>query len=91
MNVTPLLTQVRTAYFSADCGMAYIMRMCDGKFVLIDSNWGEYEEPEHLLEILNEQNTLPGKTGNYVLMCDIEMTAAKVVEAEVITPASISP
>ena len=40
MNVTPLLTQVRTAYFSADCGMAYIMRMCDGKFVLIDSNWG---------------------------------------------------
>ena len=61
MNVTPLLTQVRTAYFSADCGMAYIMRMCDGKFVLIDSNWGEYEEPEHLLEILNEQNTLPGK------------------------------
>ena len=61
MNTTPLLTQVRTAYFSADCGMAYIMRTADGKFVLIDSNWGEYEEPEHLLEILNEQNVNGGK------------------------------
>ena len=60
-NTTPLLTQVRTAYFSADCGMAYIMRTADGKFVLIDSNWGEYEEPEHLLEILNAQNTHEGK------------------------------
>ena len=58
MNVTPLLTQVRTAYFSADCGMAYIMRMCDGKFVLIDSNWGEYEEPEHLLGIRDEAEFL---------------------------------
>ena len=60
-NTTPLLTQVRTAYFSADCGMAYIMRTADGKFVLIDSNWGEYEEPEHLLEILSAQNTREGK------------------------------
>jgi len=60
-NVKPLLTQVRSAYFSADCGMAYIMRMTDGKFVLIDSNWGEYEEPEHLLDLLREQNITDGK------------------------------
>lgn len=60
-NIAPLLTQVRTAYFSADCGMAYIMRLRDGKFVLIDSNWGEYDEPEHLLALLEEQNVLEGK------------------------------
>lgn len=60
-TVKPLLTQVRTAYFSADCGMAYVMRLSDGKFVLIDSNWGEYDEPEHLLDLLKEQNVTDGK------------------------------
>ena len=49
MNTTPLLTQGRTSYFSVDCGMVYIMRTADGNVVLIDSNWGEYDEPEHLL------------------------------------------
>ncbi|MBO7177290.1 MAG: MBL fold metallo-hydrolase, partial [Clostridia bacterium] len=61
MNITPLLTQSRTSYFSVDCGMSYIMRTADGKFVLIDSNWGEYDEPEHLLELLNAQNVNGGK------------------------------
>lgn len=61
MNITPLLTQGRTSYFSVDCGMVYIMRTADGKFVLIDSNWGEYDEPEHLLETLNAQNVREGK------------------------------
>lgn len=61
MSITPLLTQGRTSYFSVDCGMVYIMRTADGKFVLIDSNWGEYDEPEHLLETLNAQNVNGGK------------------------------
>lgn len=60
-TIKPLLTQVRSAYFAADCGMAYVMRLADGKFVLIDSNWGEYEEPEHLLALLRAQNETDGK------------------------------
>ena len=58
---TPLLTQVRPPYFSADCGMAYIMRLSDGRFVIIDGNVGEYDEPEHLYTLLSEQNENGGE------------------------------
>lgn len=54
-QTTPLITQVRPAYFSVDCGMTYVIRVCDGRFVLIDSSTGEYEEAEHLWEILLSQ------------------------------------
>ena len=58
---TPLLTQVRTAYIYCDCGMSYLLRLCDGRFIMIDGNAGEYEESDHLMDILEEQNVLPGK------------------------------
>jgi len=58
---TPLLTQVRTAYVFCDCGMSYLLRLCDGRFIMIDGNAGEYEESDHLMDILDEQNVLPGK------------------------------
>ena len=58
---TPLLTQVRTYYFSVDCGMSYIMRLCDGRFIIIDGNVGEYDEAEHLYSLLCEQNELGGE------------------------------
>lgn len=52
---TPLITQVRPAYFSVDCGMAYVIRVRDGRFILIDSCAGEYEEADHLWDILVSQ------------------------------------
>ena len=55
-NVSPLITQVRTSYFSYDCGMAYIIRLYDGSFVIIDGNIGEYDEPDHIMELLEKQN-----------------------------------
>ena len=58
---TPLLTQVRPCYFSVDCGMSYIVRLDDGKFIIIDGNVGEYDEVEHLYSLLCEQNELEGE------------------------------
>ena len=55
-NIPQLITQVRTSYFSFDCGMAYIIRLGDGSFVMIDGNIGEYDEPLRLMELLDEQN-----------------------------------
>ena len=57
----PLVTQPRGLYCTADCGMVYLIRLSDGRFVLIDSGLGEYEETAHLLELIREQNVLPGK------------------------------
>lgn len=54
-KVTPLITQVRNAYFSMDCGMTYVIRVCDGRFVLIDGGVGEYEEADHLWDVLMSQ------------------------------------
>ena len=55
-RVAPLVTQVRTAYFSMDCGMCYVIRLFDGRFVILDANTGEYEENERLFDLLNSQN-----------------------------------
>lgn len=60
-GISPLLTQVRTSYFSYDCGMAYIIRTGDGRFVLIDGNIGEYDEPDRIMELLDSQNAGEGK------------------------------
>jgi len=58
---TPLLTQVRTAYVFCDCGMSYLLRLSDGRFVMIDGNAGEYEEVDYLMDLVTKQNVLPGK------------------------------
>ena len=60
-TIAPLITQVRTSYFSVDCGMAYIIRLGDGSFVIIDGNIGEYDEPERIMELLDGQNLTDGK------------------------------
>ena len=60
-KVTPLITQVRPAYFSVDCGMSYVIRVSDGRFVLIDGGEGEYEEADHLWDILKSQQEGEGK------------------------------
>ncbi|MBR4959852.1 MAG: MBL fold metallo-hydrolase [Clostridia bacterium] len=60
-QVPVLVTQMRLLYACADCGMAYLIRLGDGRFAVIDSGMGEHEEPEHLLELMREQNVLDGK------------------------------
>lgn len=58
---TPLLTQIRPTYFSVDCGMAYLIRLCDGRFIAIDSAYGEYDEVDRLYSLMQEQNVTGGK------------------------------
>lgn len=53
--VTPLLTQVQNKFVSVDCGMSYVIRVCDGRFVLIDGGFGECGEAEHLWDVLMSQ------------------------------------
>ncbi len=53
---TPLLTQGRLMYYAYDCGMQYIIRLTDGRFVIIDGGMCEYEEAEHFLDLLDQQN-----------------------------------
>lgn len=55
MSFKPLLTQVKPTYFSVDCGMSYVIRTSDGKFVIIDASFGEYDEPQKLLDLLYTQ------------------------------------
>ncbi len=56
----PLVTQPRGLFCTSDCGMVYLIRLSDGRFVLVDSGLGEYEETAHLFELIREQNVLPG-------------------------------
>ena len=58
---TPLLTQGRPMYYAYDCGMQYIIRLTDGRFVVIDGGMNEYEETEHFLELLDQQNVTKDK------------------------------
>lgn len=52
----PLLTQIKNRYYSLDCGMGYLLRMTDGRFVIIDGGLNESGEAEHLYSLLCEQN-----------------------------------
>lgn len=58
VRTTPAVTQVKLAYCKADCGMSYIIRLSDGRFVVIDGGYDEYEEAERLYDVLNGQNVL---------------------------------
>lgn len=61
MSFKPLLTQIKPSYFSVDCGMSYVIRTSDGKFIIIDASFGEYDEPQKLIELLRAQSP-EGKT-----------------------------
>lgn len=56
VRCSPLVTQFRLLYACADCGMLYIIRLTDGRFVLLDAGMGEHEEPDRLWELLISQN-----------------------------------
>ena len=80
---TPLMTQLKTPYLVCDCGMSYLIRLCDGRFIMIDGGHAEYEETEHLLETIEAQNVLNSKPiieawfithwhdDHYFTMCDL--------------------
>lgn len=53
----PLLTQNRVACMSADCGMSYVLRTADGRFVMVDGGMDDYEESERLYDLLRAQST----------------------------------
>ena len=53
----PLLTQNRVACMSADCGMSYVLRTADGRFVMVDGGMDDYEESERLYDLLCAQST----------------------------------
>lgn len=57
-KVDTLVTQRKLSYINGNDGMSYIIRLCDGRFVLIDSGDDYYEETEHILEVLRQQNTV---------------------------------
>ncbi len=57
-KTAPLVTQLKTGNLKRDCGMSYIIRLSDGRFILIDTQFDEYEEADRLLETLREQNTV---------------------------------
>lgn len=57
-RVSPLITQMKNINLLKDCCMAYVIRLCDGRFVLIDTMSDEYEAAESILETLKEQNTV---------------------------------
>lgn len=55
-----LVVQVRPPYFVNDCGMTYVIRLCDGRFAIIDGGAGEYDETVHTMDILRELNARDG-------------------------------
>ncbi|MBE6602520.1 MAG: MBL fold metallo-hydrolase [Ruminococcaceae bacterium] len=61
VRVNPLVTQLRGAYLGTDAGMGYLIRLSDGRFIMIDGFVGEYEEPDYLMDVIRSQNQRAGK------------------------------
>lgn len=57
---TPILTQTMLQYIEWPAGMGYIIRLADGRFILIDGGYMESngKESERLYAILERQNVL---------------------------------
>lgn len=56
----PLFTQVQLSYATASEGMSYLVRLSDGRFIVIDGGMTEadYLETKHLYNLMEEQNVL---------------------------------
>ncbi len=56
----PLFTQVQLSYATASEGMSYLLRLSDGRFIVIDGGDDEpdYLESIHLYHLMEEQNAL---------------------------------
>jgi len=61
---TPLLTQVKLYCQAYQGGMSYLLRLSDGRFIIIDGGYNEnnYYEAEALYALMQEQNVLDKPT-----------------------------
>ena len=57
----PLLIQLKLTYIRADCGMSYVFRLSDGRFVILDGGENEYEEAERLYDTLKRYRVNDGE------------------------------
>jgi hypothetical protein len=64
---TTLFTQMGLNYIAVDAGMGYIMRLADGRFIVIDGGMDEYEDHKKLFEIIRDQHNETGKGGKPVI------------------------
>jgi len=57
---TPLLTQIKLRMDIWDGGMSYLIRLSDGRFIIVDGGFREPDNAEsiHLYEVLQQQNVL---------------------------------
>ena len=55
-----LITQVKTTFWSADCGMSYIVRLDNGEFCVFDGGMAEEDEKEHFFDVINSQKVTDG-------------------------------
>ena len=56
-----LLTQLSMPYYAPDCGMSYLVRLADGRFVVIDGGFDEFDNVDHLWNVISSQNEKGGK------------------------------
>ena len=60
---TTLFTQMGLSYISENAGMGYVMRLADGRFIVIDGGSNSYEEYKHLYSIIAKQHQESGREG----------------------------
>ena len=56
----PLLTQIQLLCKQWSGGMSYLIRLSDGRFIIVDGGYNEadYYEAKHIYDLMNEQNVL---------------------------------
>ncbi len=62
-----LFTQMSLTYITENAGMGYVMRLADGRFIVIDGGTNSYDEYKHLYEIILTQHQETGKSGKPVI------------------------
>ena len=56
---TPFISQRRCPNLKDNAGMSYVIRLCDGRFILIDGGFDDHDAAEELVEFL-ESNVPSG-------------------------------
>lgn len=51
-GIAPTVTQLWTDFTGVDCGMSYVMQLCDGSFVVIDGGMSNHDEAKMLYDFL---------------------------------------
>ncbi len=64
---TTTLTQMGLNYITENAGMGYILRLADGRFIVIDGGTDSYDDHKKLYEIILTQHQATGKSGKPVI------------------------